>query len=64
MKPIKKDYFAMTDFVVPGLDVHLAMTRFRLASRELFNNYFHTGNRDERGGRGNSDSRLGRHSAS
>ncbi len=37
----------MTDFVVPGLDVHLAMTRFRLASRELFNNYFRTGGRDE-----------------
>lgn len=37
----------MTDLVVPGLDVHLAMTRFRLASRELFNNYFRTGGRDE-----------------
>jgi hypothetical protein len=37
----------MTDFLVPGLDINLAMMRFRLASRELFNNYFRTGGRDE-----------------
>ena len=37
----------MTNFVVPEFDIHSAMTRFRLASRELFNNYFRTGGRDD-----------------
>ena len=29
------------------MDIHLLMTRFRLAGRELFNNYFRTGGRDD-----------------
>ncbi|WP_322400862.1 hypothetical protein [Massilia luteola] len=37
----------MTSFVVPEFDIHSAMMRFRLASRELFNNYFRTGGRDD-----------------
>ena len=33
--------------MVPGFDLHEAMTRFRLASRELFNNCLRTGGRDD-----------------
>ena len=29
------------------VDLHALMTQFRLASRELFNNYFHTGDHDD-----------------
>jgi hypothetical protein len=37
----------VTNFVIPEFDIHAAMMGFRLASRELFNNYFRTGERDD-----------------
>jgi len=37
----------MTNFVVSEFNIHSAMARFRLASRELFNNYFRTGEDDD-----------------